>query len=986
MVGKRGIILGFIVVGLLLADRGIALIAQILWFEEVGYQAAFWTRMQTQVLLWVGVSGLSALFYFKNLAWCDRHQYPHPAPVDNRPLGPLPLPPKAQSLSLRWLLPITVSLAVFLGWLTVQYAYVAFQYGWLGSSVPTLTPDLPPTLSWRSLIALFAPDHTRLWLIVAAIALGIIVRVQWMVRGLGLVVVVLLGYLATNHWTRLLTWQSATPFYERDPLFNLDISFYLFRLPVIELMSLWFAGLALVTLIACLLVYLLSGDSLSQGRFPGFSPPQLRHLYRLGGVMMGAIALQHVVTCFQRVYSTRGAVYGAGYTDVNLQLPWEIGLGCIALGIGIGLIWQSTSRRRPRDCRLLTVGRNIIILYLIPSLLGLTLSSAMQRFNVQPNELERETPYLTRSIAATRNAFGLDAIEAQTFDPQDTLSLAQIEANPPTIDNIRLWDTRPLLQANRQLQEIRLYYSFNDADIDRYTIQRYLDDGTIETQTQQMIIAPRELDYDKVEGVTKTWVNEHLVYTHGYGFTLSPVNRVGEGGLPAYDVQDIGTEADAGQLQIADDLVPGSIPLGRPRIYFGELTHTHILTSTKVQEFDFPSGADNVLNTYDGTGGIALDSLWRRWVFAAYLRDWPMLFTENFTPETRLLFRRTITRRLQEIAPFLRYDSDPYLVVADVEDQPETSGEGNYLYWMIDAYTTSDRYPYSDPGENPYNYIRNSVKVVVDAYNGDVTFYIADPTDPIIQTWHKIFPQLFRSLEQMPPALRSHLRYPADLFNTQSERLLTYHMREPRVFYNREDQWAIPQEIYADTTQPVESYHLIMRLPTANNAEFVLLHPYSPVARPNLIAWLAARSDGDNYGKLLLYQFPKQKLVFGVSQIEALINQDPEISQQISLWNTQGSQAVQGNLLVIPIEDALLYVEPLYLEAEQNSVPTLARVIVAYDNTIVMAKTLDQALQELFTPSPTPDTPEVIRRSVDTPAELLTPIPSTPDPSPTVAP
>ncbi len=295
---------------------------------------------------------------------------------------------------------------------------------------------------------------------------------------------------------------------------------------------------------------------------------------------------------------------------------------------------------------------------------------------------------------------------------------------------------------------------------------------------------------------------------------------------------------------------------------------------------------------------------------------------------------------------------------------------------MIDAYTTSDRYPYSDPGENPYNYIRNSVKVVVDAYNGDVTFYIADPTDPIIQTWNKIFPQLFQSLGQMPSELRSHLRYPTDLFNTQSERLLTYHMREPRVFYNREDQWAIPQEIYADSTQAVESYHLIMRLPTANNAEFVLLHPYSPVARPNLIAWLAARSDGDNYGKLLLYQFPKQKLVFGVSQIEALINQDPEISQQISLWNTQGSQAVQGNLLVIPIEDALLYVEPLYLEAEQNSVPTLARVIVAYDNTIVMAETLDQALEELFTPSPA--TPGVIRRSVDTPSELLAPLPPTP--------
>ncbi|NEO28002.1 MAG: COG1615 family transporter, partial [Kamptonema sp. SIO4C4] len=478
----------------------------------------------------------------------------------------------------------------------------------------------------------------------------------------------------------------------------------------------------------------------------------------------------------------------------------------------------------------------------------------------------------------------------------------------------------------------------------RYLLQIHNEDtGNVQTQKEQVLISAWELDYNKVPQAAQTWVNEHLVYTHGYGFTLSPVNKVGDGGLPAYYVQDIATEEEEGTLRIADEVVDDSIPIGKPRIYFGELTNTYIMTSTQVQELDFPSAGGNVQNTYDGTGGIAIGSLWRRFLFALYLQDWRMLFTENFTPETKLLFHRNINRRVREIAPFLYYDSDPYLVNVDI-------GESQYLYWIIDAYTTSSRYPYSDPGKHSFNYIRNSVKIIIDAYNGDVTFYIADKSDPIIQTWQKILPNFFKSLDEMPSELRSHIRYPADFFTVQSEQLLTYHMTNPKVFYNREDQWQIPEEIYGEEAQPVKPYHLIMRLPNEDKIEFILLHPYTPSARPNLIAWLAARSDGEQYGKLLLYQFPKQKLVYGVSQIEALINQDPDISQQISLWNTQGSRVLKGNLLIIPIEDSLLYVEPLYLEAEQNSVPTLVRVVILYKNTIVMAKSLDQAVTELFTP------------------------------------
>ncbi|NEO22210.1 UPF0182 family protein, partial [Moorena sp. SIO4A5] len=353
--------------------------------------------------------------------------------------------------------------------------------------------------------------------------------------------------------------------------------------------------------------------------------------------------------------------------------------------------------------------------------------------------------------------------------------------------------------------------------------------------------------------------------------------------------------------------------------------------------------------TYDGTGGIALNSFWRRLVFAQYLKDWQMVLTGNFTPETRLLFRRNIRQRIQEIAPFLRYDADPYLVIADTS-QAESGVTKNYLYWIVDGYTTSDRYPYADPGDNQFNYIRNSVKVVIDAYNGDVSFYIADPKDPIIQTWSKILPNFFKSLDQMPTNLRTHLRYPIDLFNIQSERLLAYHMTDPQVFYNQEDLWRIPQEIYAGKSQPVEPYYIIMKLPKEKSEEFILLHPYTPTGRNNLIGWLAGRSDGDQYGKLLLYQFPKQQLIYGPEQIEALINQDPVISQQISLWNQKGSRAVQGNLLVIPIEQSLLYVEPLYLEAEQHSLPTLVRVIVVYQNQIIMAQNLEEALDAIFKP------------------------------------
>ena len=445
-----------------------------------------------------------------------------------------------------------------------------------------------------------------------------------------------------------------------------------------------------------------------------------------------------------------------------------------------------------------------------------------------------------------------------------------------TIRNIRLWDTRPLLESNRQLQQIRLYYEFADADVDRYTLK-----GTVpgDLDRRQVFISAREMDYTQVPAAAQTWVNEHLTYTHGYGFTMSPVNTAGPGGLPDYFIKDIAHNA-------SDPAVRQSIPVGKPRLYFGELTNTYIMTNTEVSELDYPEGSDNVYNTYDGDGGINLGPFWKRLLFAKHLGDWKMLLSKDFTPETRLIYRRNIKQRVQKIAPFLQFDADPYLVVADADGaytQPKAESGENYMYWMIDAYTTSDRYPYADPMANSFNYIRNSVKVIVDAYNGAVHFYIADQSDPIIQAWAQIFPNMFEPLSDMPPTLAAHIRYPQDFSTVQSNHLLTYHMTDPQVFYNREDQWRAPNEIYANEEQVVEPYYLIMELPGEDAGEFVLLRPFTPAQRNNLVAWLAARSDGEQYGRQLLYQFPKQELVFGPEQIEARINQEPEISQRISL-------------------------------------------------------------------------------------------------------
>jgi uncharacterized protein len=556
----------------------------------------------------------------------------------------------------------------------------------------------------------------------------------------------------------------------------------------------------------------------------------------------------------------------------------------------------------------------VVGVYLI---LGGLLPGIFQRVLVAPNELARERPYLANNIEMTRKAYGLDKISERDFPFKEEVSYEDVQNNPETIDNIRLWDWRPLEQTFNQIQSIRLYYEFFGIDVDRYHLNG---------NYQQVMVSARELDSNRLAQEAQTWVNERLTFTHGYGAVLSPVNMVTDDGLPYLSIKDIPPVSSV------------DLNITRPEIYYGEKTEKYVIANTDNREFDYPLGDENVYTHYEGTGGVSISSLWRRLMFAIQFADVNILLTGSINADSRIMLHRNVVDRTREIAPFLVYDSDPYIVISE---------EGK-LYWIQDAYTISKYFPYSKPYSPLFNYIRNSVKVVVDAYNGDVDFYIVDPEDPIIQVYDKIFPDLFKSIDEMPGSLHSHIRYPEDLFRVQTEMYSDYHMQNPDVFYNKEDYWNIPKEIYHGDEITMEPYYVIAKLPDFEEEEFILITPYTPTNKNNMIAWLAARNDEEKYGELLVYKFPKDKLVYGPMQVEALIDQDSEISQQITLWSQSGSTVIRGNILVIPIEDSVLYVEPLYLRAEQGEIPQLRRVIVSNGSDVRMAEDLKTALRLLF--------------------------------------
>ena len=714
------------------------------------------------------------------------------------------------------------------------------------------------------------------------------------------------GLVAQGNWEVVLRFFNGQPFGITDPVFNKEISFYVFSLPFLHMLLGWLMGVLIVTLLGTAGVYFLS-HTVQRLKFD-FNRQVLAHIGGLVIAILGLFAWGYWLGIWELVFSTRGVVFGASYADMHAKLPAQWILLAVVV-ICVGLILVSVLRRKFRWVPY-GIGGWIVAIIIV----GAIFPAVVQRFQVQPNELAQETPYIEYNIQFTREAFALDRVEEQSFPAEEAPSPEDIVQNEMTINNIRLWDPRPLKDTYNQLQSFRAYYDFNDVDIDRYII-----DG----EYRQVMLSARELSAEKLAEEAQTWVNRKLQFTHGYGIALSPVNEVTAEGLPVLLVKDIPPVGD--------------FNIERPQIYFGEKTNDYVIVRTKTEEFDYPMGDENVYGHYVGKGGVSLDGFIRRLVYAWQLGDFNILISGELTPESRVLYYRNIQQRVNHLAPFLKLDSDPYLVVI----------EGR-LFWIQDAYTTTDRYPYSEPIGNGLNYIRNSIKAVIDAYDGSVTFYVTDPEDALIRTYQAIFPKLFLPVEQMSESLRVHLRYPEDMFNIQASVYQTYHMEDARVFYNKEDPWTVPNELYFGSERPMEPYYIIMRLPDEEKEEFLLMLPFTPVNKNVTISWLAARSDGENYGKLLSYFFPKERTVYGPSQIENLIGQKTVITEQLALWGRGGSKVIRGNLLLIPLGDSILYVEPVFLEAETGGLPQLKRVIVAAGEQVAMEETLAESLAAIF--------------------------------------
>ncbi|MFH1826024.1 MAG: UPF0182 family protein [bacterium] len=725
-----------------------------------------------------------------------------------------------------------------------------------------------------------------------------------------------MGMSAVTQWQVFLKALNAVAFGVKDPVFAKDISFYLFNFPLLRFAQGFVFSALLLSFFAIGWIYFSSGavSFMRGGNLKAsFTKGVKAHLAGLLAIMALVFAWGMWLGELEILYSARGVVFGAGYTDVNAQLlayNLQIFVLVILAGIFLINIFQ-------KDYRLPVAALGAY--FVIAIVVGGLYPAFVQNIQVKPNEISMEAPYIEHGIKFTRLAYGLDNIEEKEFAADENLTLRDLKRNNSTISNIRLWDPRPLIKTYRQLQGIRLYYDFSDVDVDRYMI-----DG----RYQQVMLSPRELKSEKLPAQAQTWINQHLKFTHGYGACLSPVNEQTPEGLPNLIVKDI------------PPVTKTNLKIDRPEIYYGEETDDYVIVNTAEQEFDYPKGDKNVYATYQGTGGIKLGSFFRKLAFAIKFSDLKMMLTNYISPDSRVMFDRNIRTRVRKIAPFLSYDRDPYLVITD-----------GRMFWIQDAYTTSDLFPYSEPtggGFQKFNYIRNSVKVVIDAYNGKVDFYLVDEADPIAKTYRKIYPQLFRPLAEMPEEIKAHLRYPYDMFVVQAQKYATFHMQDPEVFYNREDLWHLPKEIYGGSEQDMEAYYIIMKLPEEKREEFLLMFPFTPNNKDNMIAWLAGRSDQPNYGKLIVYKFSKDKLVYGPMQIEARIDQQTEISQQFTLWGQVGSSVIRGNLLAIPIEQSILYIEPIYLEASSGELPELKRVIAAYGKNVAMAETLDGALSAVF--------------------------------------
>ncbi|MBU0980937.1 MAG: UPF0182 family protein [Nanoarchaeota archaeon] len=751
---------------------------------------------------------------------------------------------------------------------------------------------------------------------------------------LALFLSLIIGLSTSARWFTVLQYFKQVGFGLQDPIFMKDVAFYTFSLPYYLMIWKFAMATVLITLILVMMDYMQSmlinlfkqpqvvtpqgPKVLFKSVFSGLKRKGIIHLGVLGSFFFILLSINHYLAKFSIMYSKQGIVVGAGYTDVMVYLPVIKFLMILAIAIAVLFyiwIFYITKHKRLLKRHILMYA---IIIYFIIFFIGPNVATGLiQSLKVSPNEINLEKPYIENNIKFTRIAYGLDSVEETDFPVEMQISPEVLEGASKTIDNVRILDWRPLTQTYKQTQEIRLYYDLSGIDIDRYTI-----DG----KYTEVMLAPREMNQRQIAENAKTWVNLHMVYTHGYGLVMSPVNKVTKEGLPDYFIKDIPPIYNVEEA---------SLKIDRPQVYYGENENDFVLVNTDTKEFDYPKGNTNEYIQYDGKGGVVLDSFVKKLFMALRFGDIKILLSTDMTPESKIMFSRSIRNRISKLTPFFLLDNDPYLVI-----------KNGRLVWIQDAYTTTDYFPYSEKFGR-LNYMRNSVKIVVDAYDGTVDYYVVDTDDPLIVTYGKIFPMQFKS--GMPEEYRDHIRYPEDLFKVQSAIYNTYHMDDPTVFYNKEDAWQIPYEIYGTGQQvPVEPYYVIIKLPGEDMEEFVLMTTFTPIKKDNMNAWMAARSDGDNYGKLLVYRFPKDKMVYGPLQIEARFDQDSEISQQLTLWSQQGSQVTRGNLLVIPIEDSLLYIEPLYIQAEQGQLPELKRVLVSDGERVVMEENLGIALEALF--------------------------------------
>ncbi len=753
---------------------------------------------------------------------------------------------------------------------------------------------------------------------------------SWFPVLIGLIAVIL-GLLYADTWQVLLRYVHGVPFGSTDPIFGKNVAFYVFDLPLYQAAVGYLLLVTGLSLLSSLLVYavyfgvdkeeiedIVAGtvtvSSFDLFRFlGGVKQYAYTHVMVFAGFLFTVLGGMLWLLRYSLLLSQQSTVHGVGYTENLIGIP-VITVAAVVSVLG-GLVFLANTQFRSRKIVVL-----VPVLLIGVMIVGNVAGVAVQNYVVDPDEFNKEEPFIANEIQYTREAFALDRVEDEQFDVAENLTPEQLDANPGTVENVRLWDNRPLLDTYHELQLFRPYYEFTGIDDVRYNLGG---------ETMHMLASAREIELDDLPAQSQTWVNRHLVYTHGYGVTMSPARAVTDEGFPELVVQDIPPKSSVG------------IDIDQPQIYYGENTDEYAIVNTRTRELDYPDRDENVYTHYAADGGVQLDSLEKQIVYAVMFRAPQIFFSGSIHDESRIQYDRQIDERAQKIAPFLTFDEDPYIVVADGE-----------LYWIYDAYTTSGNYPYSNPAQfqgEDVSYIRNSVKVTVNAYTGDTTFYVAEDDDPIINTYRGIFPELFEDLEDMPDSLQEHIRYPEDIFTVQSDRYRDYHMTDPQEFYNREDAWRIPRERLRGDTIQMEPYYLTMTLPGNDDPEFIKIQPFIPVGRENMIGWMAARSDPDHYGALKAYHFSQRELIFGPMQVESRIDQDDHISQQISLWSQSGSNVIRGNLLVIPIDDTVLYVEPLFLESQEaGTVPQLRRVIVAHGDRLTMQPSFQDALNVLF--------------------------------------